>query len=110
MVEADDFDCVRCGACCVATTRATEGYVDLTARDLRLLPPAYRARAARMTPPRMPTRVRGAATTCAALRGTLGRRVACAIYDARPTGCRKLRPGSRACRILRELVLDVVDA
>jgi Fe-S-cluster containining protein len=110
VIEADDFDCVRCGACCVATTRATQGYVALSARDVRRLPSTYRAAAERMPTPRMPTRLRAHATTCAALRGTLGRRVACSIYDARPTGCRKLRPGSRACRILRELVLDIVDA
>ncbi len=110
MVDADDFDCLRCGACCAATTSATEGYVDLTARDLRRLPPPYRAAAERMPSPRMPTRVRASATACAALRGTIGRRVTCAVYDARPTACRKLRPGSRACRMLRELVLDVVDA
>ncbi len=110
MIAADDFDCVRCGACCVATTRATQGYVALSARDLRRLPQHYRAAAERTTPPRMPTRTRARATTCAALRGALGRRVACSIYEVRPTGCRKLRPGSQACRILRELVLDIVDA
>ncbi len=111
MIAENDFDCVRCGACCVATPPppAGEGYVAVTAADLRRLPASYRDVAAQATPPRLPVRAVGGVRRCAALAGKLGTRVACTIYDARPRGCRQLQPGSRACKILRELVLEIVD-
>ncbi len=110
MIAENDFDCTRCGACCIAdTTGAREGYVDLTARDLRRVPEPYRSAALRMTWPQMPVRKLSGAMACAALEGTLGAHATCAIYDARPRACRAFRPGSRACKMVRELVLDVID-
>ena len=34
---------------------------------------------------------------CIALRGEVGRGVACAIYHARPSACRSFQPGSPLC-------------
>lgn len=34
---------------------------------------------------------------CAALRGNVGRRVSCSIYERRPEACRGFLPGSRDC-------------
>jgi Fe-S-cluster containining protein len=40
--------------------------------------------------------------TCRMLRGSVGRRVSCRIYDRRPRVCRAaVRPGDTVCRALR---------
>jgi len=38
---------------------------------------------------------------CVALRGQIGTRVRCAIYERRPGACRRFRPGSRGCLSMR---------
>jgi Fe-S-cluster containining protein len=38
---------------------------------------------------------------CAALMGTLGERVACGIYEWRPSPCREFEAGSTACQQAR---------
>lgn len=39
---------------------------------------------------------------CAALTGTLGQRVACGIYEWRPSPCREFAEGSDACQRARQ--------
>ena len=42
------------------------------------------------------------ANACVALRGSLMRRVKCAVYERRPDACRNaIQPGDRTCRQLR---------
>ncbi|MCA0327045.1 MAG: hypothetical protein LCH89_15805, partial [Proteobacteria bacterium] len=38
---------------------------------------------------------------CAALTGRLGQRVACGIYEWRPSSCREFAAGSPACLVAR---------
>jgi hypothetical protein len=38
---------------------------------------------------------------CVALRGAVGQRVSCAIYERRPAECRRLVAGSRECKKAR---------
>ena len=38
-----------------------------------------------------------ASQRCIALRGTLGRRVFCTIYEVRPSGCRRVEAGDEEC-------------
>jgi Fe-S-cluster containining protein len=39
---------------------------------------------------------------CIALRGEVGRGVACAIYEHRPNACRSFQPGSTLCLEARQ--------
>ena len=42
---------------------------------------------------------------CRALKGTIGERCACSIYDIRPKVCREFEPGSQGCILAREALL-----
>ena len=89
----DRLDCQSCGACCasfrvdfsVFETEAEGGRVPdglaepLTTHTCRL-------RGTDHQPPR-----------CAALTGRVGERVACGIYEWRPSPCRELAAGGDAC-------------
>ena len=50
-------------------------------------------------------RVRCEGDRCIALRGEIGQRVECEIYEYRPTVCRQFEPGSMDCRFVRDSVL-----
>jgi len=86
-------DCLRCGACCahfrvdfsVYETASCGGSVpDGLTVDVAGV--TVRMRGTDHWPPR-----------CAALTGTIGERVACAIYEWRPSPCREFEAGSDAC-------------
>lgn len=92
---APDFDCRTCGACC-SPQRNDAVYVGVTAADI-----------ARMTRPWRERNVaREAILTkldpvgrcvCVALRGAVGQRVSCSIYERRPQECRSFTAGSKEC-------------
>lgn len=97
-------DCTTCGACCSnpAENRAENfiDYVEVKARDELLLRPdlvrrlvVYRDGSAHL---RLDVSGR-----CLALRGRIGRRVTCTIYEVRPTACRKVEAGSERCLAYR---------
>lgn len=80
--------CLTCGACC-AYFRASFYWSEAdpaaggrTPPDLATKLTPYHAvmRGTEIAPPR-----------CVALQGTIGERVQCAIYDARPSPCRELQ-------------------
>lgn len=89
--------CTTCGACCasfrvdfsVMETQAEGGQVpdglviEVTSHTARM----------RGTDHRQPR--------CAALTGRLGERVACGIYEWRPSPCREFEAGSDACERAR---------
>ena len=89
--------CTACGACC-ACFRVDFSIYELEAHGGSVpagLAEPLTAQLARMrgtdhTPPR-----------CAALGGTLGQRVACGIYEWRPSPCREFEEGSDACQRAR---------
>jgi Fe-S-cluster containining protein len=101
-------DCRGCGACCISDDD-DDVYVDLTADDVRRFSPAFRRRAvvdkrASTEDPWMSLRTKhdeSGNCVCVALRGTIGSRVSCGIYERRPDGCRTFKPGSAACRQAR---------
>ncbi|HZX65815.1 MAG TPA: hypothetical protein VFE76_10500 [Myxococcales bacterium] len=100
------FDCQACGACCCnpAENRA-EGYRDYVfvepgARVLRRLRIVDRYTVANARGERH-LKLVGAEERCAALEGSLGKHVRCAIYRDRPAGCRRIEPGSARCLIAR---------
>jgi Fe-S-cluster containining protein len=99
------FDCTRCGACCSNPdeNRAERflDYVEVLPRDRLFRKPEQRRRLTvvneaggihmRLDPDHR----------CVALRGKLGQRVHCAIYEDRPTGCRLVEAGGVRCRQYR---------
>jgi Fe-S-cluster containining protein len=98
-IEITDEDCRRCGACCAPEVRLPF-YVRVTAGDRARLEPRFRSQHL----------ARGSLLTkldpvgrcvCVALRGTIGRRVSCGIYERRPEECRILIAGSDDCRVAR---------
>jgi len=107
VIVADD--CRACGACCISDDDDDDVYVDLTDEDAGRMSPAFRRRAvvdkrASTSDPWLSLRTKRDSSgncVCIALRGTVGSRVSCGIYERRPDGCRAFRPGSTDCRQAR---------
>jgi Fe-S-cluster containining protein len=106
------FDCRACGACCTnAEENRREGYrdwVEVVPGDELLLPPErlpahLRRAAARLVVHNQAgaPHLRLEGERCLALRGRLGRRVSCAIYEIRPRACRRVEAGGDRCRQYR---------
>ncbi len=95
------FDCVRCGACCcnIDKNRALDyrDYVEVEPRDVlrkeKKLLPIYVVYNEDNQP-----HMRMRNNRCIALRGRLGKKVACEIYAFRPSGCRRVKAGDAECR------------
>jgi Fe-S-cluster containining protein len=102
MDRAGDFDCMRCGACCVnPETNRREQYVDyveVKPKDLlRRRPELVRRFTVLNEQGQMHLRL-DADQRCSALRGSVGQhRVHCQIYAFRPAACRRVEPGSPGC-------------
>jgi hypothetical protein len=97
------YDCRSCGACCCNTDEnRAERYVDYVQVTPRALLSRHRSLLRRLTVLNQAgerhMRLLGKEQRCAALRGRPGERVTCAIYDLRPSACRRVEPGSRECR------------
>jgi Fe-S-cluster containining protein len=100
----DVRDCLSCGACCLnapANQHAgVRAWVEVDA-DERVLRRARLTKLWRRDPDgaihlRLDDRGR-----CVALRGRLGERVRCSIYEVRPRACRRVQPGDGECRRAR---------
>lgn len=93
------LDCRTCAACCAAEV-PSPFYVAVDAIDAARLTPRWRAahvsRGAILT--RLDARGR---CVCVALRGSVGRRASCSIYERRPGECRRLEAGSADCLAAR---------
>jgi uncharacterized protein len=86
-------DCQRCGACCASfrvdfSTLELDGHGGTVPVGLAIELNAHlcRLRGTDHTPAR-----------CAALTGKVGDRVACGIYEWRPSPCREFEAGSPGC-------------
>jgi Fe-S-cluster containining protein len=118
-----DFDCTKCGACCLYPGDDDPDFPDMASEYARVssydlqrrLRPASldglvnirkRTKTSKLTMPEfgfMKTKSFGDfGMGCTALRGTPGRRTSCGIYEQRPTVCRKFKPGSDACLEARQ--------
>lgn len=117
-VVAGVFDCVRCGACCCNTdenrAEAYPWYVEIDDRRSALLRvPALRGAFVTVDPGGRPHLRLDADGRCSALLGALGCEVRCAVYEHRPTGCRRVSPGDADCcraRVERGLVAPGAEA
>ncbi|MCG5052533.1 MAG: YkgJ family cysteine cluster protein [Myxococcales bacterium] len=98
-------DCQTCGACCAnPQENRDEGFADwveIDPRDLILARPRHKHLVV-LNAAGEPHMRLDPAGRCAALRGRLGQRVHCAIYDVRPRACRRLEAGSPRCLAYRE--------
>jgi Fe-S-cluster containining protein len=96
------LDCRSCGACCTnPDENAREGRLDYVPVEAgaRLLSRRDLLRKHVTTqdgigPPHLRLSADG---RCSALRGAIGRKVACAIYHLRPAACRRVQPGDGDC-------------
>ncbi len=89
--DSTEFDCQTCGACCVEA-----GAVILAEEDDVPAPLVqYVANLRCMV-------TEGTSFRCAALLGTVGRSVGCAIYGRRPEVCRSFDAGSDECLSARD--------
>lgn len=110
-VEVEELDCTLCGACCVADYDC-ESYVNVNVDDFARLTERERRLLVRedgltyagdVVLRSLSTKYdRRGNCRCKALRGTVGRRVSCSIYDRRPRVCSRFKPGSKACLVARE--------
>jgi Fe-S-cluster containining protein len=99
-----DYDCRRCGACCLSAA-AEPDYVELTAEEATSL----RARAlpvisdstGKVRLGAEPFDGPGGASACVGFEGAPGFPCACTIYEHRPQKCREFEMGSAACRAAR---------
>jgi uncharacterized protein len=99
-----DYDCRRCGACCLSLA-TDEGYVVLSAADTDRL--------ARLSLPivvdadgparlgTIPYEGPGSGNACVAFEGAPRFPCHCSIYADRPLRCREFEMGSFACRSAR---------
>jgi len=100
------FDCQACGACCCNTDEnRAEKFVDYVEVAPRSALARHASLLRRLTvlneKGERHMKLRGAEQRCVALEGRVGHQVSCAIYDLRPSPCRRVQPGSRECRRAR---------
>lgn len=100
MTSTSPLDCTRCGACCFnPPDNVREGYADyveLAAGDALWRRPELLRRHTVEKDGRVHMRLL-ADQRCSALAGSLGGRVRCTIYHARPAPCRRVQAGSELC-------------
>lgn len=91
--EASPHPCLRCGACCASfrVDFAVYEMEDMGGRVPMGLAVEVNGSTCRMRgTDHVPIR-------CAALTGKVGEKVACGIYEWRPSPCREFEAGSEAC-------------
>ncbi len=88
-----EYDCQSCGACC--SHKWSWPVLRRDRSDATGIPADY----LRTDYPLLKTDPCG---RCIALRGEVGRGVACAIYEHRPNACRSFQPGSTLCLEARQ--------
>ena len=104
--EKVEYDCMSCGACCCNPEQNREisyvEYVEVEGRDkLRREPSLLQKLTFTNEKGEIHMRLVGVNQRCCALEGRLGEQVACTIYELRPGGCRRVKPGDSWCKKLR---------
>jgi hypothetical protein len=94
------YDCRTCGACCCnPDENRREGfmdYIEVGPREKLWRRPALVHRFVVLNAEGV-GHLRLEGQRCAALRGRVGRRVTCILYEDRPAGCRRIQPGDERC-------------
>ena len=113
MIDIDDYDCQRCGACCVSDFESVD-YVHVSLeeaeafweQDLGNL--LYEERT--YGSPALSLRTASDSCgncRCIALAGTVGKSVSCSVYEIRPKVCRSFEPGTDVCDYARQIAFGV---
>ncbi len=101
----DGYDCQRCGACCVNLPENQEAgfasWVEIEPDDRILERPELVRRLVVRDRDDVPHLRLAPDGRCLALKGGLGRRVKCDIYNDRPSPCRRVQAGDELCRRYR---------
>lgn len=109
MAVPTELDCQRCGACCCNTPEnEAEGfrdYVEVEAGDKLMRKPDLVRRYVVVNEAGVPHLRLDPQGRCLALRGSLGRKVWCAMYHDRPSPCRRVTLGSELCLRYRARLL-----
>lgn len=96
-----DYDCRRCGACCVNTPQnVAEGfthYVEIAPSDSILSRRDLVKKLVVLDSEGVPHLRLAPDGRCLALKGALGKSVSCSIYHHRPSPCRRVEAGSKLC-------------
>jgi len=111
-MASEHLNCQTCGACCVSTWDSPT-YVNLTEGDLSELEanmsPRRLARYVgyeddhRQQYPSLTTKEnKQGHVVCTALRGSVGGRCSCSIYEIRPSACMAFARGSLGCKGARQ--------
>lgn len=108
-----ELDCRTCGACCLsrAWNHDDGPFADVGDDEAERIE-AKKPNAIVYCPPsgwafrETQLAMRVANGRCVALKGSVGRRVSCSIYEDRPSGCAEFEPGSEACLEIRRKVLN----
>lgn len=113
MIDPDDYDCTRCGACCISDFDA-EDYVHLLDHDVERLTSQEKETLVYVETSfggkqySMKTAYDSLGNCrCVALEGDVGKKVACSIYDQRPNVCRKFTAGDSICDYARQIAFGV---
>ena len=108
----DNYDCTKCGACCISDWTPPTSYATVSQSDLRrlltvidstVIDETVASRAS--TGQAMRTRVNEQGLhACVALGGTVGECVSCEVYEHRPDVCRTFQANSPQCEASRKLL------
>lgn len=95
------FDCQLCGACCANLPSNREigfnTYVEIEDGDAILDRPELQKKHVFYDDEGVPHLRLAPDGRCLALKGKIGGKVACGIYHARPSPCRRVQPGDGSC-------------
>ncbi len=105
-MASTDYDCMTCGACCCNPNQNREEnykeYVEVEPRDrIRKEPELLESHTFTNEKGEIHMKLVGANQRCLGLVGRVGEKVTCTIYEFRPGGCRRVKPGDAWCRKLR---------
>jgi Fe-S-cluster containining protein len=113
MIDPDDYDCTKCGACCVADYDSPD-YVHLLDQDLERLTDTEREQLVYVEQtfgqPQSSMKTCYDAREncrCIALKGVVGEQVSCSIYERRPNVCRNFTAGDSICDYARQAAFGV---
>ena len=111
MSDASELDCTRCGLCCFAWSWNGRNlpFVEVDDREGKKIHKKHPGLVVvDTTPPtgmifKQPNSLTLAIKNgrCAALRGTMLKKVSCSIYEDRPRACRDFKPGDSICLSIR---------
>lgn len=105
---SEKLDCKTCGACCRASAFMElphRPFADMTDTEAQEIEEKHPGSVTLTTPSgwtfdpeRFVMAIKpGEHGRCVALRGKVGKKVSCAIYEDRPSTCREFEPGDEQC-------------